>query len=294
MFTYTQQTQASSRLPLVAESSSHSRTNRRSDADIQIDLERVLRHNTVLRGTADRIDVLVKEGVAYLSGYVPTYSHTWHVEDDVRAVPGVWYVENHLVADSNLEIMVADRLAQDPQLGQQSILVRSTYGVLRLDGEVDSPELVHAAVCLAAGVAGVRGVLNMLHVPGAAANGSGECVFWPLVGQEVFASDGLLGRVERVILDPDSHLVTAIVVNARFYDPPDASYRTILIPSSALKLVDPSGVELRITSDEVARLPDFDATQFASPNPDWPAPYGYVLTDVLLDLHARSIQPSTI
>jgi osmotically-inducible protein OsmY len=292
MFTNTQQTHASSRLALAAESSSPSRTSGRPDADIQIDVERVLRHDAVLRGTGDHVDVLVKEGVAYLSGYVPTYSHTSHVEDDVREVPGVWYVENHLVADSNLEIMVADRLAQDPQLGHQSILVRSTHGVLRLDGEVDSPELVRAAVCLAASVASVRGVLNMLHVPGTAANGSGERVFWPSVGQEVFAADGLLGRVERVILDPDSRLVTAIVVKARFYDPPDASYRMILIPSFAMKLVDPSGVELRIASDEVARRPDFDATQFATPNPDWPAPYGYVPTDLLLDPHARFIQPS--
>ncbi len=230
----------------------------RPDGDIQADAERAIRQDPVLHGTTDQVDVLINEGIAYLSGYVATAAHKARAESDVRRVEGVERVENNLHSDEELQALVAERLARDTELRHCLLQVRSTQGFIRLDGQVESADLANAAVRIAGGVSGVRAVVNGLHWPGAAAACAHERVLVPGIGQEVYASDGLLGKVERVMIDSCNRLVTSVAVVARFGKWPDDVERHILIPIAAIRSVNASGVELNITAAQAARCSDLD------------------------------------
>ncbi len=163
----------------------------RPDSDIQVDAERAIRQDSVLRSTSDEVDVFVNDGVVYLSGYVATTAHKARAESDVRPVAGLEQVENHLHSDEELRMLVAEALARDADLAHYLFDIRSTQGFLRLDGQVETADLAHAAVRLAGSIFGVRAVVNCLRWPGAAAVRAHERVLVPGVGQEVYASDGL-------------------------------------------------------------------------------------------------------
>lgn len=255
----------------------------RPDCDIQVDAERSLRQDSVLRGTADQVDVLVNSGIAYLSGYVATSAHKARAESDVRRVEGFEQVENHLHADEELRVLVMQELARNVELNQYVLQVRSTRGFICLDGKVESADLANAAVRLAGGVSGVRAVVDCLHWPGVAAVRAHERVLVPGVGQEVYASDGLLGRVERVMIDSCNRLVTGVAVVARSDTWPDDVERHILIPIAAIRSVNASGVELNITAAEAARCLDLDTKAFVTLAPNMQPPYRYLSSEVLLE-----------
>ncbi len=255
----------------------------RPDCDIQVDAERAIRQDSVLHGTTDQVDVLVNGGVVYLSGYVTTAAHKARAESDVCRVEGVHQVENHLHSDEELRVLVAEELSRDVDLSHYLLEVTATRGFIRLDGQVDSADLANAAERLAAGVRGVRAAVNFLHWPGGTAVPARERVLVPGVGQEVYASDGRLGRVERVIINSCNRQLVAIAVDARFGKWPDDAERHVQVPVAALRSANASGVELNITADETARCLDLDPKAFITPDPDTQLPYGYLCSEVLLE-----------
>jgi hypothetical protein len=192
-------------------------------------------------------------------------------------------VENHLHSDEELQVLVAEKLARDADLRHCLLQVRSTQGFIRLDGQVESGDLANAAIRLAGGVSGVRAIVNCLRSPGAPAVRAHEHVLVPGVGQEVYASDGLLGKVERVMIDSCNRLVTGVAVAARFGRWPDDVERHILIPIAAIRSVNASGVELNITAAQAACCSDLDLRAFVTPDANTQLPYGYVYGEVLLE-----------
>ncbi len=259
----------------------------RPDGDIQADAERAIRQDAVLRGTTDLVDVLVSGSVVCLSGYVATTAHKARAESDVRRVEGVERVENFLHSDEELRMLVAEKLTRDADLSHYLLEVRSTQGFIRLDGQVDNSDLANAAVRLAGSVSGVRAVIDCLHWPDAAAVRADERVLVPGIGQDVYASDGQLGRVARVVMDPCNRRVTAMAVAAHFALGPEYVERHILIPITAIRNVNASGVELNITAAETARCADVDLTTFGSPDVNTQPPYGYLYSEVLLESAGR-------
>ncbi len=255
----------------------------RPDCDIQVEAERAIRQDSVLHGTADQVDVLVNGGIAYLSGYVASATHKARAESDVCRVKGVKQVENHLFSDDELRMLVAQELACNADLSHYLFEVRSTRGFIRLDGQVNSADLANAAENLAASVGGVRAVVNCLRCPDRTNVPANERVLVPGVGQEVYASDGRLGRVERVIVDAGDRQLAAVAVDARFGPWPDDRERHILVPIAGIRNVNASGVELNITSDEAAHCLEFDPKAFITPDPDAQLPYGYLCSEVLLE-----------
>ena len=277
-----EQTQTSSRFPHISEEQLALQHRTRPDSDITDDIRRVLQEDTVLRATADQIDARVNAGVVHLGGYVPTHSHKVRAETDVRQVQGIRQVENNLIADPDLEALVTQQLTRDARLCGYTIFVHTTDGVIRLDGQVDSGELADAAERLAATVPNVRAVVNCIQSPDVA-NRQPAQVFLPRSDQEVFASDGLLGRVDQVVMNPHNRRVTAIVVDAHFYNESLATERRLFIPIAAVRNVNASGIELNLTVNEADRCADFDPAKFVMPDRNWQPPLDYVPNDLLLE-----------
>ncbi|HEX9076686.1 MAG TPA: BON domain-containing protein [Anaerolineae bacterium] len=253
------------------------------DYDIQTDAERIIREDEVLCGMTDQVDVLVSAGIVYLSGYVATIAHKARAESDVSRVEGVEGVENHLYSDEELRVLVADEISRDADLSRHLLEVRSTKGFIRLDGHVASDNLAKTAVRLAGGIRGVRAVVNCLRWPGAAADRAHERVLLPCLGQDVYASDRRLGRVERVIVDASNHRVTAIAVDAHFGIWPQDVERRIRVPIGAVRCVKTSGVELNMTAGEAINCTDLEPQAFVTPGPTTLHPYGYLYSEVLLE-----------
>ncbi len=260
----------------------------RPDGDIQVDAERTIRQDAVLRGTTDLVDVFVNGGIVYLTGYVATTAHKARAESDVRRVEGVERVENHLHSDEELRALVAEKLTRDADLSHCLLEVCSTQGFIRLDGQVDNSDLANAAVRLAGSVSGMRAVINCLHWPGVATVRADERVLVPGIGQDVYASDGQLGRVERVVMDPCNRSVTAIAVDAHFGMWPEYVERHLLIPITCVRSVNATGVELNITAAEAARCSDLDLKAFGTPDVNTQPPYGYLSSEVLLESAGRA------
>ena len=277
-----EQTQTSSQFPHIGEEQLALNQRTRPDTDITDDVRRVLQADTILRATADQIEILVSAGVVTLRGYVTRCSHKVRAECDTRQVPGVRQVENYLIADPDLEVAVAQEIAQDTRLRYLGILVHATIGVIRLDGQVDRADLADAAERLAATVPNVRAVVNCIQSPDVA-NRPPERVFLPRGDQEVYASDGLLGRVDQVVMNPNNRRVTAIAVDAHFYHESLVTERRLFIPVAAVRNVNASGIELNLTVEEAERCADFDPAKFVMPDRSWQPPLDYVPNDILLE-----------
>jgi osmotically-inducible protein OsmY len=150
-------------------SASISRVDGHSIADAELEdavNNAILRYGT-LRVWGHAMSVEANQGVITLSGHVRTRVSKTTVESVVRQVSGVRDVKNELIVDTDLEIAVAQALANDPRSvkGFPGILVGSGFGEVFLKGAVASPEIKAAAGEIAARVAGVRTVTNELVAP---------------------------------------------------------------------------------------------------------------------------------
>jgi hypothetical protein len=127
----------------------------------------------------------------------------------------------------------------------------------------------------------------------------------PVIGSGIYATDMPVGKVEKVIINPDNRLVTGILVDAVVPEPTQTgsnwlwneknySERKIVIPVSAVRHQTSVSVFLKEKATFVAKLHAFDPTAYSSPPHDWEPPYPYEHVDVLLarDERARSDVPA--
>jgi osmotically-inducible protein OsmY/sporulation protein YlmC with PRC-barrel domain len=266
----------------------------RPDHEIAEDVERALWSDEVLRAIDyEAIDIDVHDGLVTLLGYASTSTNKKRAERAARTVLGVLEVENEIVTDEEITIAISQTLSRDERTHNLRILVSARHGIVALNGEVGSAEERTIAEEVAASVPQVRGVVDYIHAPGVAVDEAQQPVMQPQIGQDVYAEDLLLGRVERVIINLQNRLVTAIVVRGSFPDSERAKpgmlpyeglrkERQAVIPIEAIHLVTVSGVMLSITSTDAAQYPDFDPGDFSLPDPDWQPPYPYVKSDVLV------------
>lgn len=264
----------------------------RPDSVIAAEVDRALWNDGVLRESDyHEIDIVVSNGVVSLNGYVMTLTIKARVERAARTVHDVLDVENHLIADDQVVIAVAQALDHDARTREQTVYVNARNGIVSLSGEVSSAAVRAAVEECAASVPVVRGVLNYVQAPGVARHEEEQRVLQPQIGAEVYASDIRLGRVERAIISPHNRRVTAIVAHGQFPDPGAVPVEMLraapewhtVIPISAVSDVNASGVLLRISSVEAARLADFDPARFVTPDANWQLPYPYHLADVMLE-----------
>ena len=115
-----------------------------------------------LRTSRSDITVTVDDGVVTLSGYVSSTSIKGMATILAGSVGGVRQVVNNLLADPDLERLVALALAQDERTRPLRIRVRSEIGYVQLQGQVSGEEVAETALEVARTVKGPKGIVDAL------------------------------------------------------------------------------------------------------------------------------------
>jgi osmotically-inducible protein OsmY len=270
----------------------------KADASIVGKVDRALWNNGVLRSTDYReIDVDVKDGVVFLNGHVISASNQQRAEDAARTIPGVLDVKSYLVPDDNIMREVAGALGKIEHVYGVKFFTGVQYGVVGLHGEVGSATVRSLAEKYAANISGVRGVINAVRAPGVDLEAEDQRFLQPSIGEQIYFRDGPSGKVQRVIINPNSRRVVGMVVRGRFsnpqQDPGFLAYgedqlpeRLIAIPMSAILFLTKSSGFLQIDTTEAAKYSDFDPSFFTAPREDWTPPYPYCPDDVLFPVES--------
>jgi osmotically-inducible protein OsmY len=261
-------------------------------------VNQALWEDTILRRTDHRqIHVKVENGIAYLSGYVSYPSMSSGAERAALKVDGIWKVENDLTIDRDLEIAVAQAIGNDPLARKARVFVGVNKGFVTLTGQAPGLDSRRAAQEQAVAMPRVRGVINSIRVPGVEIGIENQRIWQPVIGAGIYATDMAIGKVEKVIIDPDNRLVTAILANAVVPDPEQMgsnwlwnerhySERRVIIPIEGVRLVSSTSVFLKEKGAVVAGFNDFDPGSYFPAPEVWEPPYPYKHTDILLPKHA--------
>jgi osmotically-inducible protein OsmY len=280
-----------SRLSLKEQDEDHKAD--RADASIAEKVERALWNNGVLRYTDYReIDVLVKDGVVFLSGHVISTTNQQRAEEAARTVPGVLGVESYLVPDDKILLEVAGALGKIEHDAGVKFFTGARNGVVVLTGEVGNATVRSLAEMLAANVPGVRTVINSIQAPGVDLAAEDQRFLQPSIGELIYFQNGAAGKVQKVVINPNNRGVVAMVVLGRFsnsngasnfltYGEDQAPERLITIPVSAIRYLTRSSGFLHVESMEVTKYSDFDPSCFTAPGEGWTPPYPYCPDDVL-------------
>ena len=269
-----------------------------ADASIAKKVERALWKNGMLRSTDYReIDVAVKDGVVFLMGHVISTSNQQLAEDAVRTIPGVLGVKSYLVPDDKIIREVAGALGKIEHVYGVKFFTGARNGVVVLNGEVSSTNVRSLAEKCAANIPGVRGVINNVRAAGVDLKAEDQRFLQPSIGEQINFRDGLSGKVERVIINPNNRRVVAMVVRGRYsnlqQDPRFLAYgedqtpeRLVVIPVSTMRYLTKSSGFLKIDSTEAAGYSDFDPSRFVAPRGDWTPPYPYCPDEVLFPVES--------
>ncbi len=242
------------------------------------------------KGDMLHLHVTANGGVATLTGHVMRAISKTRAEAATSATPGVTTVVNHLVADDELTIKVAQALGNHAQTQREQIQVSVKHGVVHLGGSIMRAVVRAVATQIASNISQSRGIVNTIQTPGMVIGTDEESFVQPRIESELYATDSQLGRIEQVVINPQNRRVTAVVVD--LHTPGEPPHR-VLIPMSSIRYA-PSGVlflrpkENEVKGDETPkekgapRFVAFNPLSFALPATDWQPPYPYSLADVLL------------
>jgi uncharacterized protein YrrD len=93
----------------------------------------------------------------------------------------------------------------------------------------------------------------------------------------VYSADGEhVGKVDRVVIDPQDKRVTHIVVHKG-----TLLSRDIVVPLDDVNTAGDDGVRLRVSADKLDALPDFIEVEWVQPHEGWVPPPGYFESAVL-------------
>ena len=266
----------------------------RSDAALTASVNKGLWKDVLLRRTEYRqIQVKVENSIVHLYGYVSLSSVKMRAERAALKTDGTWKIENHLMVDSELKLAAAQAIGKDPRTQKARIFTGSHNGFITLSGEASDLEARTAAQERAVSVPEVRGVLNSIRVPGVDIKTEDQRALQPILGAGIYATDLLIGVVEKVIINPDNRLVTAILANAVFPDPTQVgsnwlwnehlyAERRILIPIETVRHQSELDIFLKVKGAEAAAFQTFDAESYSSPDENWQPPYPYKRADILI------------
>lgn len=272
----------------------------RSDSALTAGVRKALWADVVLRQTEYRqIDVKVENGTVYLCGYVSLPSMKVRAERAALKADGIWKLENLLTVDSDLTLAVAQAVGKDVRTRKARIHTGSHNGFITLSGETFDLGARIAAQEQAVSIPEVRGVFNFIRVPGVDIDIEDQRALQPTIGAGIYATDTLVGVVQKVIINPDNRLVIAILANAVFPDPtqkvanglwsePLYEERRIIIPMNVVRNQSKFDVFLKVTGAETEVFETFDACSYASPDEGWQPPYPYKGADVLVTRHTNA------
>ena len=152
----------------MSEQSASTVRSQLSDLDIHEAVSNALNRLTIVRESQAPIEATVENGVVTLSGSVSTETMRRIIQYNVSRIPGVMQIVDQLHTDSQLQVAVAQTLANNPALGewQLGISVTAYHGIVSLSGRVQNQNERMAALVAAKEVPGVRAVVDKLTVDG--------------------------------------------------------------------------------------------------------------------------------
>lgn len=127
-------------------------------------VEEALQAYSPLRTSRAEISVTVNDGKVVLSGYVPSGSIKRMAAILAGSVDGINEVVNDLLADPDLERLVAMALATDERTRLWPIRVRAELGHVQLQGQVPNEDAARAALEVARKVQGPRRIFSALEI----------------------------------------------------------------------------------------------------------------------------------
>lgn len=121
----------------------------------------------------------------------------------------------------------------------------------------------------------------------------------PVIGTSIYATDMKIGKVEKVVINPDNRLVTAILAHAVLPEPdqigPNWAWnehhyfeRRVILPIETVGHLTSTSVFLREKGEVVAAFSNFDPGLYFPAPEVWEPPYPYKHTDLLLPKHAET------
>ena len=136
----------------------------RPDDAIMEDVRQALYDDPAFREGADffSMRVSVQDGVVELRGNVRNSTRRREAELIAGRVPGVLDVRNELIPDEVLEMQVERALKHDERLQVVDLSIEALLGLVRLRGQVRTPEQRELAAQIARHVLGVQAVNNAL------------------------------------------------------------------------------------------------------------------------------------
>ena len=236
--------------------------------------------------------VMVDGDVATLTGHVAQAGNKARAETAARETPGVKTVVNQLVVDARIVIDVAQALGNDPQTQREQIQVNVQHGVVYLAGVVNQAAVRLAATRIAADIPQARGIVNLIQIAGSEPDPEAERFVQPLIESEIYATDGQVGRVQQVVINPQNRRVSAVVAQTRLALPQGVEWlhlpaeqmqppHSMLIPISSIRCAPSGALFLNVNSSEAAHFTDFNAASFDPPAAAWQPPYPYHPSNIL-------------
>ena len=265
----------------------------RSDGSIKEEIENALWNDETLRATDFyEINVQVINGVVTLTGHITGIINQGRIDNVIGNVKGILGVKIHLVADDKLLLNVADALTPIERIEGNHVFAKVENGVVVLSGRATSPEGRNSAERRAANVPQVRGVINNISAPGFDTRTVDQRFIQPVIGEKIFFTDGVVGIVKQVIINPDNRRVVDMIIEGPFPDKQpgpgpitaggiETHENLAVISISLIRFLTRNSGFLTIESTEINRYRNFNASIFCAPNTDWLPPYPYHIENVM-------------
>ncbi len=116
----------------------------------------------------------IRDGTAYLGGNVRFPIQKSEAEEAVRRARSVTEVRNDIATDWDIQIAVAEAIAEAGLTRRGTVLVKSSLGRVTLSGVLMSDEDIRQATTAASGITGVRDVASNLGIAEPSAAQTGE------------------------------------------------------------------------------------------------------------------------
>lgn len=117
------------------------------------------------------VDVVVKNGVVVLNGFVDTSYKRYAVLEIVGSTEGVWSVDDRIVVpddyyrtDEELKKLIKAQIGSVLKLSGEHIEIDVVDGIVKFEGEVFRPRLKALASGIAWELSGVRDCLNFIEI----------------------------------------------------------------------------------------------------------------------------------
>jgi osmotically-inducible protein OsmY len=269
----------------------------KNDSAIKDHIGTALWKDDAIRATEyDEINVHVNSGVVYLNGHIVSAASQNHIENIIRAIPGIEGIINNLILDDKLTLEVAASLVELEHDYDCKFFTGTSHGVVFLGGIVNNEKVILLAERCAANNPNVRGVISNIH---SSRTGNGlhtQRFLQPVIGELIYFLDGVSGTVKQVIINPNNRCVIAMVLQGKFTDSQYeknslADGRTripeqlVIVPVRVVRYLTKVSGFLYILSSERKQYMDFDAGHFFAPDKDWVPPYPYCSSDVLFPIN---------